>query len=306
MTIFYGSQTGTAESYAKQLASECKRHGFKGIPTDLEEFEPETFKEVTLAIFCMATYGEGDPTDNATAFVNWLKDKELDSDVLTDMQYTVFGLGNRQYEHFNAMGRLVDKRLEELGATRVYKRGDGDDDVTLEEDFEEWKENLWHALQDATGAAESGEASVTVNGVALPDLPDMLYQVKYLSDSGEAKGDEHAEDPSHADMTTRSYFQAVPSKVLAHRELRKKTLKDGPNYGSTIHLEIDSQHPTLSQYQTADNLGILPENDPKIVESLGKWLGFDLDARFTLVPSDPDGPTPAAPFSQSPALCERL
>lgn len=40
----------------------------------------------------------------------------------------VFGLGNKTYEHFNSMGRFVDKRLEELGADRVFKLGEGDDD----------------------------------------------------------------------------------------------------------------------------------------------------------------------------------
>lgn len=42
--------------------------------------------------------------------------------------HKVFGLGNKTYEHFNAMGRFVDKRLEELGADRVFKVGEGDDD----------------------------------------------------------------------------------------------------------------------------------------------------------------------------------
>lgn len=40
----------------------------------------------------------------------------------------VFGLGNKTYEHFNAMGKLVDKRLAELGAKRVFDLGLGDDD----------------------------------------------------------------------------------------------------------------------------------------------------------------------------------
>lgn len=48
--------------------------------------------------------------------------------LLSFPSYTVFGLGNKTYEHFNAMGRLVDSRLAEMGANRLYKEGEGDDD----------------------------------------------------------------------------------------------------------------------------------------------------------------------------------
>ena len=41
----------------------------------------------------------------------------------------MFALGNKTYEHYNAMGIFVDKRLEELGGTRVYDLGLGDDDA---------------------------------------------------------------------------------------------------------------------------------------------------------------------------------
>jgi sulfite reductase alpha subunit-like flavoprotein len=36
---------------------------------------------------------------------------------LEDLQYSVFGLGNKQYEHFNAMGKATNKFLEKLGGT---------------------------------------------------------------------------------------------------------------------------------------------------------------------------------------------
>ena len=32
----------------------------------------------TVAVFMMATYGEGDPTDNAQEFFDWLKDGGVD------------------------------------------------------------------------------------------------------------------------------------------------------------------------------------------------------------------------------------
>ncbi len=36
--------------------------------------------ENSLAIFCMATYGEGDPTDNAVDFHTWLTEQSADND----------------------------------------------------------------------------------------------------------------------------------------------------------------------------------------------------------------------------------
>jgi len=41
----------------------------------------------------------------------------------------VFGLGNKTYENYNSMGKFVDKKLEQLGAERVYELGLGDDDA---------------------------------------------------------------------------------------------------------------------------------------------------------------------------------
>ena len=42
--------------------------------------------------------------------------------------FTVFGLGNKTYEHYNEMGRLVQKKLLAMGATCMYEKGEGDDD----------------------------------------------------------------------------------------------------------------------------------------------------------------------------------
>ncbi len=42
--------------------------------------------------------------------------------------FKVFGLGNKTYEHYNAVGKYVDKRLTELGGVRVCELGLGDDD----------------------------------------------------------------------------------------------------------------------------------------------------------------------------------
>ena len=43
----------------------------------------------------------------------------------------MFGLGNKTYEHYNAMALFVDERMEKLQATRVFEVGLGDDDAKL-------------------------------------------------------------------------------------------------------------------------------------------------------------------------------
>lgn len=42
----------------------------------------------SLAVFCMATYGEGDPTDNAQDFYDWLQEADAD---LSGLRFAVSG-----------------------------------------------------------------------------------------------------------------------------------------------------------------------------------------------------------------------
>ncbi len=55
----------------------------------------------------------------------------------------VFGLGNKTYELYNAVGKYVDKRLAELGGVRVCELGLGDDDGNIEDDFMAWAAVFW-------------------------------------------------------------------------------------------------------------------------------------------------------------------
>ncbi len=90
VVIFYGSQTGTAEEFAERLAKEATRHGLSGMTFDPEEVSDwddlASLKEIenSLAVFCVATYGEGDPTDNAQDLHSWLETGSAD---LTGVKY---------------------------------------------------------------------------------------------------------------------------------------------------------------------------------------------------------------------------
>lgn len=60
--------------------------------------------------------------------------------------YGVFGLGNKQYEHFAAVGKRMHKALASLGGTPVCRRGDGDDDEDIDADFDAWQADLLAGL----------------------------------------------------------------------------------------------------------------------------------------------------------------
>lgn len=91
LVVFYGSQTGTAEEFAGRLAKEGMRYRLKGMVADPEECDMEellSMKDIqnSLAVFCLATYGEGDPTDNAMEFYEWIQNGDVD---MTGLNYAV-------------------------------------------------------------------------------------------------------------------------------------------------------------------------------------------------------------------------
>ena len=58
--------------------------------------------ENSLVIFCMATYGEGDPTDNAQEFYDWLQNTDSE---LNGVKYAVSMLTN--HAHFLLASTLI-------------------------------------------------------------------------------------------------------------------------------------------------------------------------------------------------------
>ena len=147
--ILYGTQTGTAERFAKQLGKEIsKKYPAEGTHVEIIDVEnysgPDRLptEKGRLVVLCMATYGDGEPTDSANEFYSWLcKEAEAVEEgskepSLKGVTYAVFGLGNQQYEHFNAVGRRVFKCLGALGASPITPRGDGDDDGLIDEEFD--------------------------------------------------------------------------------------------------------------------------------------------------------------------------
>ncbi|KAL4223899.1 hypothetical protein ACF0H5_017362 [Mactra antiquata] len=273
VVVFYGSQTGTAEEFAGRLAKDCAGYGMKGMVADLEECEMEDLARLTelengLAIFCMATYGEGDPTDNAQEFYEWLQAGDVE---VTGIKYAVFGLGNKTYEHFNAMGKYVDKRLEELGGERVFDLGSGDDDGNIEEDFVTWRENFWPAVCEHFGVEATGD-QINVRQYSLKVHDNLPPEKVFKGEIARLRAFENQRPPYDAKNP-----YVAPVKV--NRELHKSGDR------SCMHIEFDISGSKI-RYEAGDHVAVYPINDRATVESIGKRLNVDLDTVITLTNVD--------------------
>ncbi|XP_062391923.1 NADPH--cytochrome P450 reductase isoform X1 [Sardina pilchardus] len=269
IVVFYGSQTGTAEAFATQLAKDAQRYGMKGMPADPEEYDMSELSRLAeipgaLVVFCMATYGEGDPTDNAQDFYDWIQAAD---DSLEGVNYAVFGLGNKTYEHFNAMGKYVDKRLAELGAKRVFDLGVGDDDGNLEEDFVSWKELFWPAVCEFFGVEPTGE-DCCVRQFELVTHSDLNMNQVFTGEMSRLRSYQNQRPPFDA----KNPFLAT---VTANRKLNKA----GERH--LMHLELDISGSKL-RYDAGDHVAVYPTNDVAMVTRLGELLAVDLDTLISL------------------------
>ena len=86
---------------------------------------------------------------------NWPAQPDTSGVATQDVSFGVFGLGNKQYEHFCAVGKRMHRALAALGATPLVNRGEGDDDDDIEADFEAWRTDLYQALDKATVMAKA-------------------------------------------------------------------------------------------------------------------------------------------------------
>ncbi len=79
LRVFYGSQTGTAQSLGYELILAAESRGLQAELVDLKTFRPELLADRRpLNVFLLAVYGTGQPTDNAKGNYNKQKNENKD------------------------------------------------------------------------------------------------------------------------------------------------------------------------------------------------------------------------------------
>ena len=233
ITLLYGSETGTAQGLAEIFEERLSNIGHNVTLKAMDEFKPKNLKNVEDLFIITSTQGEGDPPDNAAELHEFIHGRKAPK--LEGVRFSVLALGDQTYEFFCQTGKDFDKKLEELGAERLYERVDCD--VDYEEDAEKWMANVINTIDSAPEGTQSEQV-----------VSESIKSAK-----------------------EKKYSKANPyqAEVLENINLNGR----GSNK-ETRHIEFLLDN-FGEEYEVGDCLVVLPQNDPALVELLMSTLGWD-------------------------------
>lgn len=194
LSILFASQTGTAEALAKKARKLAANHGFAGNVAPIDSVTLDDLAATKHLLLIAATSGEGEPPDNAQSAYRMLMDAPVGSLPAT-LNYSVCGLGDTSYAHFNKVANELDKRLTELGATRAtpVMLCDADYDA----DYESWRDGVFASpvFESAAGAQLSDNSEENVDDIYTRKRPFLatLLDCRCLSSEQSAKKVNHIE-----------------------------------------------------------------------------------------------------------------
>jgi sulfite reductase (NADPH) flavoprotein alpha-component len=199
LTILFGSQSGNSEALARQARDKAIERGFKAKLEDMGEYKKAHLKTERNMLVVVSTHGEGDPPDTAQELYEYVHSKKAPK--LDGLRYSVLALGDTSYEQFCKIGQDFDKRLEVLGAQRLYARVECD--VDYEDAAEGWIEGALTALGEHLQAGvpstaispQAGAVSETVAPLYTKKnpFPAAVLENLVLNGRGSAKETHHVE-----------------------------------------------------------------------------------------------------------------
>lgn len=235
--LLYATQRGQAKAIAEEISEQAVAHGFSADLHCLSESDKYDLKtERAPLVVVVSTTGTGDPPDTARKFVKEIQDKTLPADFLAHLRYGLLGLGDSEYTYFCNGGKIIDKRLQELGAQHFYDTGHADDCVGLELVVEPWIAGLWAALTkhfwSSGGQEEMSGALPRTSKVSLspdPVKPALLYiepqiELLRLDDSGRQLSGVLEENETNRGQTSALIEDFEPSLIRSKPPLSQASL----------------------------------------------------------------------------------
>jgi sulfite reductase (NADPH) flavoprotein alpha-component len=235
VTVLYGSQTGNARRVAERLAKRIEAAGLAVRLVRADAYAPKEWAQERYLTVVISTQGEGEPPDDARGLLEFIAGRRAPR--LPALRYGVLALGDSSYPQFCAIGRQLDARLAELGATRLQPLA---------------------------------EADVDVDAVAAPWLDATLERVREVlkapAPAARAPLLQAVPAASHAEYDRDRPF---PAPVLANQRIVSRHSER-----EVLHLELSLEGSGLA-YRPGDALGVWHRNPAPLVRQWLDVLKLD-------------------------------
>lgn len=306
LTILYMTQTGTSADLAQRIARQALRKRFTITLSDISSYDPTELVAESLVLFLVSTTGQGEFPIPGRTFWNFLLRKGIPEDILSDLNFAAFGLGDTTYPRFCWPVRLLSRRLKGLGAREIVEHGEGDEMhyLGLEGELEPWLEKFWGRLDEKLpledGVREIGRDELLPPSTRIEKVEGRQREAE--SDEGD-RWNRHLQEQGwsmsklgkNERMTAADHFQDV--RLLEFDE--SSTTLSLANDENPEHLSNGngSHHPVITSrtFRPGDVLCLHPVNDPQSVSEILSRLGLSPSTHVTL-----SGPTVPSTVPQHP------
>lgn len=251
LMVLFGSNLGVSRDVAGQLAAVAADLGFTTAVQSLNDAVGHL--PIDGPVVIVTSSYNGQPTDDATEFVAWLRNSATAID--TNVRYAVLGIGDSNwaatYQHVPS---FIDEHLQIRGASRLLARGAAD----VAGDFTSMIDTYIESLR-----------------VTLCNGGDTSARGPHAAKSGESAFEVVEITGSPADWLAR-HHQMVPMDVIQTHSLVDTSA--GCKDKQLVRLQL----PDDISYETGDHLAVLPANTPELVRRVAEALGVDLETRVSV------------------------
>lgn len=251
LTVLYGSNSGTCESFAQTLAADAANHGFTASKVATLDSAKQNLPTDEPVVIVTASY-EGEPTDNAAHFFDWLSN--LKDDEKTDVQYVVFGCGHSDWKlTHHKVPKAIDRMLGAHGGKRICASGFADAAAgDMMGVFQDWEDaTFWPAMKERFGGDEDADPD------AVPASMGQNLDIQVFS----KRASQLRADVSEA-------------KVIEAHTLT------APGVPEKRHIRLEL--PTGMSFRAGDYLAVLPLNPSETVRRVLNRFALPWDAMLSI------------------------
>ncbi|KAJ1363210.1 hypothetical protein KIN20_023025 [Parelaphostrongylus tenuis] len=271
LLFVYGSETGTAEDIAGCLWKEARLLNVPARLYGLDEYDIETLPIECMAVFVVATTGQGEIPPNMRKAWTALLRRSLGPDWLQNVHFAVLGLGDSSYLKFNFASKKVYRRLLQLGGKCLLDIGLADDqhELGIDGTFIPWKKEFWERVR-STHIFENMKESLDYSSL-LPAKYQLLF------------GDVL---PTKQSTSTHEFFEVT---VTSNERVTAVDHFQDTRLVSFTYSDFPRTVESVSSYEPGDVLMVQPYNlfeSIQIALDALKYPDDLLDRPIRLVPSD--------------------